>query len=814
MNIRYLVAAAAAVVACACTRETFVDANGTGQTGGGDAAYVMDDTGAVEGWIRIKLADNGLQLATGTFTRGAANSGSEELDSLAAALGATEIRRVFNIGGKFEERQRRWGLHLWYDVRFDDNVPVSRAGAGFAALPQVEYVEPVYEARISGGALPASAVYEPATVRMAADAATTAMFDDPMLRYQWHYDSDGSINGVRTGCDMNLAAGWQYETGSRDVIVAVADSGIDYAHEDLAANMWTNEAELNGTEGVDDDGNGLVDDIYGWNYSSNSGTLIGEDHGTHVAGTIAAVNGNGLGVCGVAGGSGAGDGVRVMALQIFENNVGTANPDYFIYAADNGAVIVNNSWTWSPRGTLPQSYSTAFDYFIANAGMDENGVQTGPMAGGLIICAAGNIGSAIEYPAADERTVAVTAMDSQFNLADYSNRGPEADIMAPGGTGTGWTGANRIMSTIPNNDYGYYYGTSMACPHVTGLAALIVSYYGGEGFTAEKCRNRLMISCAPASGVETSELADIGVGMLDAGAAFAVDPGTAPEAAVITSIAANNNTIILNIETPADGNDDAVLQYRIECNSGEAVDYSETVRVHADVGSSARYSVTANYNTDYTVNVIAIDRFGNESQPVSAEVTTGMFDNRSPERVSQLRDVTIEGTGEENAVDVDLSEFFTDPDLEYGDVLSYTATSVHENIAELVVEGNILHIVPRSEGASLVTVVAADLAGDSVSGTMYVTVRGGGETGGEGEAGSSVILYPNPAADELNIALDGATGDAAVRIYDAGGRLVQDTVETLNGGTITIGVTGLTPGVYTVVVECGGSEFKSSFVKQ
>ena len=205
------------------------------------------------------------------------------------------------------------------------------------------------------------------------------------------------------------------------------DQGIVLDHEDLAAHIWVNEAEMNGAEGVDDDGNGYKDDIHGWNYINNSPDIIPEGHGTHVAGTISAVNNNGIGVCGVAGGTGEEDGVRIMSLQILYQPVAGGSsqfseraPETYAYAADNGAVISQNSWTLGVTGKLPYSYEQAFTYFNENAGMDDtdgdgvNDVQTGPMAGGIIIFAAGNAGGPTLLPAASDKVIAVAASGPNY----------------------------------------------------------------------------------------------------------------------------------------------------------------------------------------------------------------------------------------------------------------------------------------------------------------------------------------------------------------------------------------------------------------
>ena len=206
----------------------------------GDRIYADGDE-VIRGWIRIKLSEEGPEaLRTGQFTRGEAATGDGDIDEVAAALGATEVRRVFRDGGRFAERRRRYGLHLWYDIRFDEEIPVSRAGAEFAALPGVAYAEPVYRIqRLDAAAIPAEALYEPPVP--AAEEGQWP-FDDPMLSQQWHYYNDGTISGTEAGADMNLFEGWKTTAGSPAVIVAVTDSGVQFDHEDLAANMWVNEA--------------------------------------------------------------------------------------------------------------------------------------------------------------------------------------------------------------------------------------------------------------------------------------------------------------------------------------------------------------------------------------------------------------------------------------------------------------------------------------------------------------------------------------------------------------------------------------------
>ena len=200
-----------------------------------------------------------------------------------------------------------------------------------------------------------------------------------------------------------------------------------------------------------------------------------------------------------------GDGVRLMSCQNYDTDangqeVGSVTEESFIYAADNGAVIAQCSWGYNGIET-PLSMQRAIQYFIREAGTDENGVQTGPMKGGVVCFSAGNSSySHVGNPGDMEEVVGVTAMGPDYKKAGYSNYGSAADLFAPGGASS----ANpedpkQVYSTYINGGYAYLWGTSMACPHVSGVAALIVSYYGVDtpGFTAERCREILLRSFRP-----------------------------------------------------------------------------------------------------------------------------------------------------------------------------------------------------------------------------------------------------------------------------------------------------------------------------
>ena len=792
--------------------------------------YAPDDEGVLKGWVRIKLRDDAQALRVGTFTRGAMESGDPELDRIAASLGATEVRRVFHEGGRFAERRRKFGLHLWYDVKFDDTLPVSRAQAELGSLSAVAHVQPVYTIRMfdAGNTLPEEAVYVPAQRR--AERAGAGPFDDPGLPKQWHYNNDGSGTKWVEGSDINLFEAWEVTAGDPSVIVAVTDHGVEYDHPDLAGNMWVNEAELNGTPGVDDDNNGYVDDIYGWNVILDSGTINPGTHGTHVAGTVAAVNNNGIGVCGVAGGTGNGDGARIMSLAIFDSTSANAGsyPDAYAYAADNGAVISQNSWGYTSGVAMPQDVSDALDYFIANAGVDENGNQTGPMKGGLLVFDAGNEGTpSARMPAADPRTLCVTAMCSDYTRPNYANYSDDVDIFAPGGADgndRNYSDADRVYSTDLDGGYSYKWGTSMACPHVSGIAALVIAHYGvgHPGFTVEECREILLRSYRSVSEyVEPKYDGKLGVGLADAGMIFLEDAGTAPGTVSAPAARAMGRELELAWTVPADGNGLPVAEFRLTYTGrgigkteGKAPDTSGEVvlRNYTAVAETATYIWTGQYNTEYRFEVSGIDRFGHESEKVSFSHSTGDYENGKPRTQQDFAPVEFENVGEAYALSFDLSEYFTDPNFGDGDMLSYSLINRNEDIVDAAVQEGRLVLLPVGKGTGRVTVTATDLDGEGVQSVLTVTVLNGPEPAAPAEG---LRLSPNPAGDELGIAAGVRDAEVEVTVYDAAARrVIVGTVALDSRGYGTLNVSALAPGTYTLVLEAPGLSENGSFVKR
>ena len=534
------------------------------------------------------------------------------------------MKRLFPFAGKFEERTRKAGLHLWYEVEFDEQTPVTRALALLGDTTEIEIAEPVYIIRNTGGE-------GTVPVRSAGERNSdgTAPFNDPELSRQWHYSNTGELPNSVAGADINLFAAWQKNQGSREVIVAVIDGGIDYRHEDLTGNVG-NPAELFGEPGVDDDGNGYIDDIYGWNFINGTNQIEADDHGTHVAGTIGAENNNGVGVCGIAGGHGGNTGVWLLSCQLFGTidgrEVSASFPEMIKYAADAGAVIAQNSWGYENITYLPRADQEAIDYFIQYAGVDERGEQTGPMKGGVVIFAAGNENKDYRtYPAAYEKVVSVAAYAPDYKKSWYSNFADWVDIAAPGGTygyGRKYNGECPVYSTLPDNQYGYMQGTSMACPHVSGIAALIVSQFGGPGFTPEKLLAHLYQGTRDIDIYNPEYAGRLGIGAADAYLALAEDQGIAPQA-VDTLYC---GVVDVTWQISADEDDGKPFQYLVcwsedplgQLDPGRLPEGVASVRVTVpragQVGDTMACRLTAiRGETRYYVGIVAIDPWGHYS---------------------------------------------------------------------------------------------------------------------------------------------------------------------------------------------------------
>lgn len=421
------------------------------------------------------------------------------------------------------------------------------------------------------------------------------------------------------GADANVFKAWETGvTGSKDVVVAIIDGGFQVDHPDLKDNVWINTAELNGKPGVDDDGDGYVDDIYGYNFVINSSDINAHSHGTHVAGTVGATNNNGIGVCGVAGGSDGKGGVKMMVCQVFDSRASSSAVADFgaaiVYAADRGASIAQCSWGAGVADEEDKSVTAAVDYFTKNGGGDK-------MNGGLCIFAAGNNGEEGDYyPGCLDKVVAVGSMAPDGSVAYYSNRGKWVDVTAPGGLEDNGQ-QYGVLSTLPNSTYGYNEGTSMACPHVSGIAALILSKYGNKQFSNETLRTLLTTSVNDLYTQNPEYEGLMGSGYIDAYKALQGKEGSVPEAVADFTVTASHDNALIEWtipETEEKSIDHHVIYYSTEAFSATD-DLNKLSSATVDTkfkysGDKMSYEVEGlKASTKYYFAIVAYNRWGKAS---------------------------------------------------------------------------------------------------------------------------------------------------------------------------------------------------------
>lgn len=495
--------------------------------GGGDGEIAP-------GSLLVKLDEASLENASAVFT---------DMD--------ITVSPAIPIRPKNMEVARKYGLHQWFTIEFDKQIRPEKMAEKMALIPAVRSVQ--YNRYLQPVRAEEAFPFDPVPVTKSGGLIP---FDDPYNNSQWNLVNDGSVaSGAAEGADVGVKDAWRLTGGDPSVIVAVFDCGVEFRHEDLKEAVWRNEAEISGTADVDDDGNGFIDDKYGFNFVNcfaidndyAAGALEGKTqpavdgnsvtsnkgvgHGTHVAGIIGATNGNGKGISSIAGGTGNGDGVRLMSCQIFEGSAYTTDAQSamaFIYAADNGACIAQCSYgnynpiadddTYLNGGMLGDVEikgspieNAALKYFLDPANSNHESLE-----GNIAVFAAGNHSNPYScYPGALPYVLSVTAFGYDWLPGGYTNYGPGCKIAAPGGEWQGVAGtySGMILSTgvqasidggYPGYDTGkgqsknyvYMQGTSMACPHVSGVIALGLAYAKkiGKKFTREELTSLLLTS--------------------------------------------------------------------------------------------------------------------------------------------------------------------------------------------------------------------------------------------------------------------------------------------------------------------------------
>jgi subtilisin family serine protease/chitodextrinase len=425
--------------------------------------------------------------------------------------------------------------------------------------------------------------------------------NDPRLSELWGLDNTGQTGGTNDA-DIDALEAWDIQTGSSGIVIAVIDTGVEYSHVDLSGNMWTNPGET-ASNGVDDDGNGYVDDVYGWDfYNNDNNPMDDHSHGTHCAGTIAAMGNNGIGVVGVNWEA------KVMALK-FLSASGSGDTSDAVAAIEYATMmkreyeipVIALSNSWGGGG-----FSQALEDSITAANSE----------GILFVAAAGNnYGSNNDvvpyYPAGYDvpNVMSVAATDHNDYLASFSNFGASTvDLGAPG---------VNILSTVLNNGYGTKSGTSMATPHVSGVVGLIKAHF--PGLTSSEIKARILGAVDPVSSLQGITVTG---GRLNALNALEVD--TVPPAPVddlVTDSPTSSTVTLMWTATGDDGIVGAASSYDVRYSTLPVTDGNWGAATQAAgepapglPGSYETFTVTGlSHGTTYYFALKVIDNVGNPS---------------------------------------------------------------------------------------------------------------------------------------------------------------------------------------------------------
>lgn len=765
----------------------------------------------IPGQATVEFTDDMVALIEESLADGGVQTKSARLDATLEEMGIASIERVFPDAGEYEALHRAAGLHRFYKVKYAENVPSTKAVADLSSVPGVVSVTPARKISLRA-----------------------VSFNDPYLNKQWHY-----INNTTAGADINVKGVWDnYTTGDPKVIVCVVDEPVDPSHPDLQENLWKdakghtgfNHARATWTDNYPDNG-------AGWDLSIRpaggmfEGDWVNGDsgHGTHVAGTIAAVNNNGKYVCGIAGGD-AGNGkpgVRLMSCAIFSGYNGWADDvacaAAIAWGADHGAVISQNSW--GPTNNVNQALATydphgkaAIDYFVEFAGCDTQGNQRAdsPMKGGLVFFAAGNNHYNHDPYGEYAKTIAVGATGPSGKGTTYSNYGNWVDVAAPGGDG--YSNSDSIWSTLPekvNDGYdnggsientGYYggagwAGTSMACPHASGVAALIISYFGGLGFTADDAKAILFGGLGDVITVSGYSSRKVGK-KLDALASFqwglangyraggGTDPGT-PVAPVITldktSITLKAHESAEVTYTASDDNGDEVT---VTCTPGSAA---------VTHNASAQKLVIDGWKATgtYTATVTGTDPGGLSG---SASLTYTLLPNHAPKVKGNVDNFLLNGLTDVKTFNV--SALFEDED---GETPVVTVSADDPCILAKMMSGR-LTLTPQSYGVANVTLTATDFLGADAKVTFKVAA-----------VNPEQPVQVNEEVVSQEVVLGIGTGSPVtvkIAIYAATGGLVYKNEMMASAFMpISLNVKNLAPGRYTAELEYSGEKHLVRFIK-
>jgi subtilisin family serine protease len=457
----------------------------------------MSDDAIHPGYFRVKIHEKySEKMATKSFAENVSKNqltGIKSFDELNAKNNIKSIKQSFHsraFGHQFSERHQQWGFHLWITIEVGEAENIFSLVHEYNKLDEVFHAEPVYQIEW----IKAEFISDEGDAIMPQGVIgktnADSLPDDPRFEDQWHFHNTGQTGGT-PGADISLLEAWRYTRGNPDVIVAVIDGGMHYDHPDLIDNMW---------EGI------------GYNFVSDTSLIFMTRHGTHVGGTIGAKSNNAIGVAGVAGGWESEGGVKLMTCQVFEPVSMGENIDAFhlapVWAADHGAAISQNSWGYTRPNVYNQIELDAIDYFNVNGGGDV-------MFGGVTLSSAGNSNSHERYyPASYSEVISIAATNHKDMKAGYSNYGVHVDVSAPGGDDTNVDTRQGVLSTVEYS-YGYAQGTSMACPHVSGVVALMLSAAPAE-YTTAQLKSLLLQSVDDITASNPDYIGKLGSGRINA----------------------------------------------------------------------------------------------------------------------------------------------------------------------------------------------------------------------------------------------------------------------------------------------------------
>jgi subtilisin family serine protease len=456
--------------------------------------------GVVPGVVVVKIKSGALSLS---MSKADKSTGISSLDATLRQL------NVVSVGKMFRHKPIPHGsgipdISRILKIRIPEYLDPVRVAHELEKDPHVEYAEPVYVRQLC--AVPNDARY-----------------------FEQHYL-----------LQIQAPEAWDVQKGDSTVVIAIVDNGVDYKHEDLTANVWTNEPEASGVTGVDDDGNGFVDDIHGWDFGNDDADPIGLPttfHGTHCAGIASAVTNNQIGI------AGSGWNCEFMPVKVSADDTPDDMPMGFegiTYAADNGADVISCSWG-----------------FYGYSRWEQECVNYAYRKGAVIICCAQNLDAeGATYPASYQNVISVAAVKSDDTKANYSNYGPWIDICAPGGDEKA-----GILSTMPNNEYASFSGTSMATPIVAGVCGLVKSLH--PDWSTDQVIRQVLLTADNIDALNPQYSGKLGHGRLNALQALIRTDLQEPDARLVV--------FSYTIRDSLNGNDNGVPEQ------------GETIQLHCDI---------------------------------------------------------------------------------------------------------------------------------------------------------------------------------------------------------------------------------------